>query len=111
MCPDLENSCRDDQRSKKEPNRLESDRDRGLQSRKKTENVRGFLDTGDDLATALAHGPLLDALYLPGLPDPNKLGVATLIATHRLATAEKGAGDPVDRESLCLTPVSTSTSR
>jgi hypothetical protein len=38
LCPDLENSCRDDQRSKKEPNRLEFDRDRGLQSRKNPEN-------------------------------------------------------------------------
>jgi hypothetical protein len=38
LCPDLENSCRDDQRSKKEPNRLDSDRDRGLQSRKNPEN-------------------------------------------------------------------------
>ena len=38
MCPDLENSCRDDQRSKKEPNRPQTDRDRGLQSRKNPEN-------------------------------------------------------------------------
>ena len=42
MCLDLENSCRDDQRSKKEPNRLEFDRDRGLQKSKKKRKTPGF---------------------------------------------------------------------
>ena len=47
MCLDLENSCRDDQRSKKEPNRTQIDRDTGLQSRKTPGGFsRGFLDTG-----------------------------------------------------------------
>ena len=44
LCPDLENSCRDDQPSKKEPNRLESDRERGLESPKTPYVSRGFPD-------------------------------------------------------------------
>ena len=45
MCFDLENSCRDDQRSKKEPNRLEFDRERGASRvRKKNRGeTPGFL--------------------------------------------------------------------
>ena len=55
MCPNLENSCRDDQRSKKEPNRLAFDRDRGLQSRKTPENP-GISWTQAAVETALAGG-------------------------------------------------------
>lgn len=51
-----------------------------------------------DLDTALAHGPLLDALYLPDLPDPNKLGAATLIALARLVAAPRGGADPLQRD-------------
>ena len=50
LCPDLENSCRDDQRSKKEPNRPQTDRDTGLQSRK----TPGFLGVSWTLAPASA---------------------------------------------------------
>lgn len=64
-----------------------------------TRNVVIAVANRNDLAVALAHGPLFDVLYLPGLPDPNKLGAAALIAAHRLVTAS-GDRDPIDERAV-----------
>lgn len=63
-----------------------------------TDRVVVAVENAQDRETARQFGPFFDELYLPGLVSPNKLGVAALIATHRLL-----AGLPWNASSLAPT--------
>ena len=85
MCLDLENSCRDDQRSKKEPNRLESDRDRGLQSPK----TPGFLG----VSWTLRAGGAGTSERVTVTVGPKKKEEREIASTRGSAVSESGGRD------------------